>query len=226
MILSDTQIPGGKADDWLSRTLGGALEALAGEEPAPGGGSAAALAGSMAAGLVGMVAHLTLKRRRLAEVHPEFETILAEVDVLRSNLLDLAGRDAAAYLDVAAAYRLPRGEGHGEAAQADRDERIQAALMNAAGVPLKTCRRCVRLLELALDACRRGNPNAVTDAGVAALLAAAGFRGAGYNVRINLKDITDAEFVAHTAAELEHLTQRAAELERETSEAVGARLQS
>jgi glutamate formiminotransferase/formiminotetrahydrofolate cyclodeaminase len=89
---------------------------------------------------------------------------------------------------VSAAYKLPKENPEQTAA---RDAAIQAALMKAAEVPLETARACVAVAKLAAVCAQKGNANAVSDAGGAALLAEAACKGAAYNVRINVSSMTD-----------------------------------
>jgi formiminotetrahydrofolate cyclodeaminase len=102
---------------------------------------------------------------------------------LVNELSSLVARDATAYGAVTVAYKLP-GESPADAKK--KKAAVDEALLGAALVPLETARATVRVLELAAAVAARGNPNAVSDAGVAALLAEAACRGAVYNVRINV----------------------------------------
>jgi glutamate formiminotransferase/formiminotetrahydrofolate cyclodeaminase len=114
-------------------------------------------------------------------------------------------RDAEAYAAVSAAYKLPKD--HDPAA---RTEAIQTALLGAAEVPLETARLCAEAGTLAATVAAKGNANAITDAGVAALLAEAGCRGAAFNVRINVTSLADRSRGAHLEAEAAELVERAA----------------
>ncbi len=190
----------------------GFAEALASDAPTPGGGSASALAGALAAGLVAMVARLT---------PGELDDVAAEGDALRAELLTLVDEDAAAFDAVMAAFRLPKETPE---QQAGRSEAVQAAYRGAVEPPLRVCMRTVRVLELALRVAGNGNPNAVSDAGVAALLASAALEGAGLNVQINLGSIKDE---AYRAAQEEHLAAaraRGGALRDETLAAIQAKL--
>jgi methenyltetrahydrofolate cyclohydrolase len=192
------------------------LGELASSSPAPGGGSAAALAGAMAAGLCAMAARLTLGREVLRERWPEMERIRDEADGLAARLQDLAEEDAAAFDAVMQARRLPRGTPPEQEARAAA---VQAAVLRCAEVPLQTLRAVLGTAELAAAAVKGANPACLTDAGTAAALARAGAAAAAYNVRINLRGITDpgrrAALAGETAAALarvEELAARAAAL--------------
>lgn len=166
------------------------VERLATSDPVPGGGSAAALAGAMGAALVRMVVELTVGRPA-AEGHGE---ALTEIGVAasgwQSELLNLADLDANAYDAVVRARRLPRdSELHREA----RDVQVAAAMREATRVPLATARVANEVLGLADQLAPIGNRNAVSDIGVAALLAGAAIRGAAMNVEINLPSLSPDE---------------------------------
>lgn len=170
------------------QSLGEFVAAVASPAPTPGGGSVAAHAGALAAALAQMVAGLTIGKKKYAAVESEMKEITLQAAALVNELTILVSRDAAAYGAVTAAYKRP-GESPADAAK--KREAVTAALLGAAEVPLETARACVRVLELAAAVAARGNTNAVSDAGVAALLADAACKGAVYNVRINVSALED-----------------------------------
>jgi glutamate formiminotransferase/formiminotetrahydrofolate cyclodeaminase len=167
-------------------TLNGFLASVAGPDPVPGGGSVSALAGQLAAALAEMVAGLTIGRKKYAEAEAEMTALVDEAHTLRDRLGALVAEDADAYAVVSDAYKLPK-----DGDPAAREAAIRAALVTAAEVPLETARLCRDVTRLAVACATRGNTNAVTDAGVAALLAEASCRGAAYNVRINVASMSD-----------------------------------
>jgi formiminotetrahydrofolate cyclodeaminase len=171
------------------RTL---LDDLASSAPVPGGGAATALVGAMAAALVAMVCQLTVGRPRYADVDAPMRVILDTAERYRRDLTALVDDDAKAYGAVAAAYRLPRST---EAERLARTNVVQQALIGAAAPPLATMELCRSILPLALQVAAHGNVNVVSDAGVAAELAAAGVRGSIVNARVNLAEIRDGEIV-------------------------------
>ncbi|MEP6730611.1 MAG: cyclodeaminase/cyclohydrolase family protein, partial [bacterium] len=124
---------------------------------------------------------------------------------------------------VAAAYKLPAET---EAQQAEKGAKIDDALVHAAEVPLETARACADVAELALAVAERGNTNAASDAGVAALLAEAGCVGASYNVRINVSSLTDKSRGAGLATEANELVTRTREIVRKTTAVVEKALSS
>ncbi|HYU27415.1 MAG TPA: glutamate formimidoyltransferase [Gemmatimonadales bacterium] len=162
-----------------SPSLDGWIEELAGEAPTPGGGSAAALAGTLAAALVAMVARLTVGRKAYAAVEAQAKEILAEADRLRGELRRLVDEDAAAYEGVSRAYKIPKSDPH-------RAQAIDDALLAAARPPAEVVKRGRRLLALAQTIEQIGNKNAVSDARVAGMLAKTAIDGATENVNANL----------------------------------------
>jgi formiminotetrahydrofolate cyclodeaminase len=175
------------------------IDKLAGPSATPGGGSAAALAGAMGAALVAMVCNLTVGKKRFADVEDEVRNVLDQAEALRMQLTSLADADTAAFDQVMAAYRLPKET---EDQQAARQAAIQAALRQATQVPLETAIACATVARLAARVIAKINPNALSDAGAAALLAEAGLRGAQLNVAINLADIHDPVFEQETEQQL------------------------
>jgi len=169
------------------------LDALASNAPTPGGGTAAAVGGAMGASLAEMVAALTLSKEKYAASHEAMRPIAEAARLAREELLSLAREDSEAYESVVAARRLPKET---EEQKAARAQKIAAANKHAAEVPMRTARAAVRLLSALPDLAAKGNPNAVSDAGAAALLLDACVEAALLNVGINLPGIEDAGFVA------------------------------
>jgi len=181
--------------------------AVASSTPAPGGGSVAAHVGALGAALAQMVAGLTAGRKKYATVDAEMRELGLTAAGLVNELQGLVERDAKAYEGVTTAYRLPKET---EEQVAARTAAIDDALVHAAQVPLETARACAKVAELAAIAANKGNTNAASDAGVAALLAEAACRGAVYNVRINVSSLADASRGTRLLADAEALLQGAA----------------
>jgi formiminotetrahydrofolate cyclodeaminase len=177
------------------------LDQLAGSSATPGGGSAAALAGAMGAALLSMVCNLTIGKKQFVAVADELRGVLEEAEALRRQLTSLADADTRAFDQVMAAYRRPKET---EEEQASRQAAIQRALQGATQVPLETAAACAAIIKLTDQVIAKVNPNALSDAGSAALLAEAGLRGAQLNVGINLGSIRDSMFVQEKQ---KHLTQ-------------------
>ncbi len=175
------------------------MDSIADCSPAPGGGTAAALAGVMAASLVEMVANLTLGRKKYAAVQEEMTTLAREARELRGALGELAAEDARAYEEVMDAYKLPK---ESPKEQASREAAVEKALHRAALVPLRTAEASLAVMEKAATVAARGNKNALTDAAVAGLLGSAAVRGALLNVDVNLRTLTHQPPWAKEMAEL------------------------
>ena len=184
--------------DFAQLSLERFLAALASDAPTPGGGTAAAAAGAMGASLAEMVAQLTLSKEKYAASHEAVRPIAEAGMLARGEFLGLAREDSDAYDEVVAARRLPKGTDEEKAA---RLRRIAVANRNAAEVPMRTARAAVRLLAALPELAEKGNPNAVSDVGAAALLLDACVEGALLNVGINLSGIEDSTFVAEMHAE-------------------------
>jgi formiminotetrahydrofolate cyclodeaminase len=184
------------------------LDELAGSSATPGGGSAAALAGAMGAALLNMVCNLTIGKKQFASVEDELRGVLEEAEALRRQLTSLADADTRAFERVMAAYRLPKET---EEERATHQAAIQRALQAATQVPLETAAACATVVKLTARVIAKVNPNVLSDAGTAALLAEAGLRGAQLNVGINLASIRDPDFVQekqkHLAQVLSGVTQ-------------------
>jgi formiminotetrahydrofolate cyclodeaminase len=164
-------------------TLNDFLSELSSDAPTPGGGSVAALSGALGAALSSMVANLTIGKKKYADVEDEIRAVLAKTEGLRLELTELMAEDAAAFDKVMDAMKLPKETDEEKAA---RTEAMQAALVDAAMVPLAVMEKCVEVIGLAKVAAEKGNKNAVSDAGVAALMGRAGAHAAKLNVMINL----------------------------------------
>jgi glutamate formiminotransferase/formiminotetrahydrofolate cyclodeaminase len=169
-------------------SVSGFIASVGSSAPTPGGGSVVAHAGALAAALAQMVAGLTAGRKKYVAVDSEMRALGLEAAGLVNTLSALVAKDAAAFNAVSAAYKLPSEPTE---ALAKRKRAIDDALIGAAEVPLETARACARVAELAATCATKGNSNAVSDAGVAALLAEAACRGAVYNVRINIASLDD-----------------------------------
>ena len=198
------------------------VAALATEEPVPGGGSAAAVAGALGAALVVMVARLTRGRERYAEHEATAAEVELAADRLRLELLELADRDAAAYGRFVAARRLPRGS---EAERERRRATMHEAAREAVRVPLRVAAATTAVLSLAHRLAEGSNPNAVSDVGAAALFAGAALRAAALNVRINLPALEKDDPLAREAREaLARLLTSGSEAERSAHRLVEAAL--
>lgn len=175
---------------------------LADASPAPGGGSVAALAGSMAAALGAMVARLTVGKSRYKDAWSIMEEVRDHCDALQESLLELVDHDANAYNRVVAAYRLPKTSTQ---EQSLRSAAITKANREAAEVPLSTLETIARLVPQLRQVVEHGNPNCITDAGVAVQMMRTGAIGAAYNVHINLSGLGNAKLAEQLKTRTEGL---------------------
>ena len=165
--------------------------------------------GALGAALVGMVCNLTRGREKFADVETEIVALVDQSEEARARLEKLLQDDTTAYNGVIAAYKMPKETAEEQAA---RTAAVQAGLIVAADVPLEICRVAVEVCRLSRVAAEIGNPGAVTDAGIGAILGEAAVVGAALNVTINLGSIQDQAYVAAAAAEIEAIQAEAASL--------------
>ena len=204
-------------------SVSGFVASVASSNPVPGGGSVAAHAGALAAALAQMVAGLTIGKKKYASVDAEMKEAALKAVSLGNALAGLVKRDAEAYSHVSEAYKLPKEPAD---AAARRAEAVTTALLKAAEVPLETARASVEVAQLAALVAEKGNRNAVTDAGVAALLAQAACKGAAYNVRVNVQALDDKSKGESLAREADQLVKRAGDLAERATTAVERALSS
>lgn len=204
-------------------SLSGFVGSIASASPTPGGGSVAAHVGALGAALAQMVAGLTIGKKKYAAVDAEMRDIAVRAAAVGNTLATLVARDAAAYAIVAAAYKITAET---DAEKAHKTARIDEALLHAADVPLETARACADVAELALLVAEKGNTNAASDAGVAALLAEAGCVGASYNVRINVASLSDKSRGTRLGEEAAACVARAQAAARRAHEFVEQSIQS
>lgn len=184
---------------YASLTLDRFTEALASAEPVPGGGSASAVAASLAASLLSMVAHLSIERPKYAAYEATHRRALEAGEKARERFLALADEDAAVFRTFAVALKLPRD---GDEAARQRKGALETAALDAARVPLETVRVCHAIAEQLEAMAGRSNLNAASDLDVGALLCDAAARGAGANVVINLDSVPDLPESGSMIAEL------------------------
>ncbi|MBU0936581.1 MAG: glutamate formimidoyltransferase [Spirochaetes bacterium] len=184
------------------------VDEVSSDSPAPGGGSVAALAGSLGAALAAMVANLTVGKKGYESQWQGLSDMAVRAQAVKAQLVRAVDEDTNAFNSVMAAMKLPKVTAE---EQAVRTVAIQEGYKTAANVPLETARACLAALKLAGEAVS-GNKNSASDAGVAALLARAGLHGAALNVLINLGTITDALYVANMKVQVAQLRNEADQL--------------
>jgi glutamate formiminotransferase/formiminotetrahydrofolate cyclodeaminase len=196
------------------------LEALASATPTPGGGSAAAHAGALAAALVAMVGRLTQGKKKYAELEDQMAELVRRADGLRASFLRAVELDATTFDDVMAAFRLPRTT---EAEKESRKVAVEQATLEAARQPLEVSLLATECLRLVHEAARLGNVNAISDAGTAAALARACLAGAGLNVRTNVHALGSSVPGDEMLKELRQLEADAIAIEAEIKNQIQAR---
>ena len=166
----------------------------------PGGGSVAALGAAIAAGLVEMVANLTVGKQEFDSVAREMRQIAERARSYRQRFVLSIDRDAEAFNRVVVAFGLPKAT---DEQRRERSAAVQEAFREAARVPLEVARDAETVLDLAGLVVEKGNRNAVTDGLVGAMMARTAVLSALYNVRINLDSIRDKPFVQEVRKEVE-----------------------
>ncbi len=196
------------------------LDELAAGTPTPGGGAAAAHAGAMGAALVAMVARLTVGKKKYTQVEPQMKEILKQAERLRGELTAAEDEDSAAFEGVIEAFKLPQ---ENKRQETSRLRAIEKATLRAARVPLGVAERVVLVMGLAERCVALGNLNTLSDAASGSALAAAALKCAGYNVRVNVKDLGDKTAGEALLAKLGTLEARAAKLEKDLAKAMQKR---
>lgn len=186
------------------------LEELASKQPTPGGGAASALCGATAAALTAMLGNLTAGKAGSEANDKMALEIIITADKLRLELAQLADDDAAVFSKFMEAYKMPKAT---DTEKAMRTAAIGQAAIAAAEVPMQIADKSLEVLKLARKLIVFGNPNAISDGTVSALMARAALRSALYNVKINLGLIKDDEYVAAARAKMQQLEAKAMEIE-------------
>jgi methenyltetrahydrofolate cyclohydrolase len=190
------------AEKLTDKSIKSFLNELASSAPTPGGGSVAALSGALGAALISMVSNLTVGKEKYAAVQEDISELLDKSESLRLSLTSLLEEDVQAYTVLSQTMKMLRDT---EEQKNTRAAAMQKALKDAANVPMRIAETCVEVMNLCRPAAEKGNINAVSDAGVAILMAEAGLRSAALNVLINLGMIKDENFVSESREKLDQL---------------------
>ncbi len=188
------------------------LARTAGSEPVPGGGSVSALSGAIATALTGMVAGLTVGKKKYEAVEGQMRTIAVEAAAIRERFVSYIDKDSEAYDKVFSAFKLPKET---DEEKAERSRVIQEATKEATLVPMRVAEEMEAVMETIIYVARNGNQNAVTDACVAMMAARTCVLGAILNVRINLSSVKDEDFVERMQKKAGYLETDAVRLETE-----------
>ncbi|MCP4965895.1 MAG: glutamate formimidoyltransferase [bacterium] len=200
--------------DLINLSVDGFLDEVSSDSPAPGGGSVSALCGALSGSLTAMVAALSHDKKGWEDRQEQMVALGEEAQQLKDWFTAAIDRDTAAFNAVMAAIRMPKKT---EDDLATRTEAMIKANLAAAIVPLEVMENAVSALKLAHTAAADGNPNSVSDAGVAGICALAAAQGASLNVRINLPQLEPAaggDLMKRHDAALEAAQQLAADVQR------------
>lgn len=167
------------------------IEALASDEPTPGGGGASALVGAIGTALGNMVGSLTEGKLQYYEVEEDMERLIDRSEELEKEFLELIEEDEKAFQNLMTAYRMPHAS---ELEKAKRLAVLTAAKSAACQPPLRIMKKCCEAIDLCEEFAEKGNKNALSDAGVGVLFCKAALQGASLNIYINTKTLADEEY--------------------------------
>jgi len=196
----------------IAMTLTDFCHETASESPAPGGGSISAYMGALGAALAAMDANLSSHKRGWDERWEEFSQWAEKGKTFYEELLKMVDEDTNAFNKIIEAFGLPKKT---DEEKAIRKQAIHDATKYAIEVPFKTMQLCYQCMEVCQAMVETGNPNSITDAGVGALAARSGVKGAFLNVKINAKDLEDRAFVERILSEGTAIEQKTEQLEKE-----------
>ncbi len=191
------------------------MEELASDSPAPGGGSVAALCGSLSASLSAMVGNLTTGKLKYKNVKDLMIEISEKGQALNRFFIDAIDKDTEAFNKIMDAFAMPKKDDNEKKV---REKAIQEATVEATLIPFSVLEKSKEAAELALQVAINGNTNSLSDSGVAGLTAVAAATGAYYNVLINLEGISDPKFIEKMKGESLHLLKEIKEIGNKTSE--------
>jgi glutamate formiminotransferase/formiminotetrahydrofolate cyclodeaminase len=204
-------------------TVAGFVDELSSESPAPGGGSVAALCGSLSASLSSMVANLTHGKKGFESSKEQMNDLAERAQKLKAGFVRAIDEDTKAFNRIGEARQLAKDTDENKKS---RDAAIEQANKEATLVPLGVLEDALAAVDLAEIVATKGNPNCLSDAGVAGLTARAAADGAFYNVLINLPSVSDTGFTS----DVKNRAVRAADEVRKRADAlhqqVVAKLQS
>lgn len=205
----------------VNKTLTEFVDVVASDEPAPGGGSVSAAVSALGAGLAAMVGSLTIGRKAAESLSDsdleELKSADAKMRELKDRLVKIVDEDSNAFNGYMDALKLPKET---DEDKKKRSQAMQDAMKDAVHVPFEGAEKSLEALKLVNPFIKHGNQNAITDAGVASLLTAAGVQGFVYNVLINLGSIKDEDFNADMRSKCDKLVEEARSLRKEHEEQI------
>ncbi|HHX02664.1 MAG TPA: cyclodeaminase/cyclohydrolase family protein [Tissierellia bacterium] len=196
---------------YANHSLESFLQELSSGDTAPGGGCVTALVGALSSAIIEMIANITVEREKYASVSEEMKMVRTEVSLLREDLVKFIDDDARSFQQIMAALKLPKET---EDQKKIRKSEMEKAYYNAALVPLNVARKCLETFVFVNVVLERGNPNAASDAKVAAVLLRSAIYGSIYNVHTNIDKLADSSLVLELSSEMQDIMLRADEFER------------
>jgi len=191
------------------------------ESPAPGGGSISAYCGTLAASLTTMVANLSSHKRGWDDKWEFFSDWAKKGLDVQNELIDLVDKDTDAFNQIIQSIRLPKVT---EEEIKKRNEAISKATKNAILVPLSIMEKAYDCMKITKEMALHGNPNSISDAGVASLCAIAAIKGGLLNVKINCKDFDDLKFIESINKKTDSIIKKSKKLEIEIMNIVEKKL--
>lgn len=209
----------------VERTVNDFVAVVESDAPAPGGGSVAALASGLGAALTAMVGGLSVGKKKFEALEDSQKQEILDgtekAKELRKRLMEIVDEDTNAFNDYMEALKLPKET---EEDKTKRKQAMEDAMKGAVRVPLEGAQKSLEVVRLIGSFLKYGNQGAITDAGVASLLATAGVQGTAYNVLINLGSISDQEFNEDMRKQCDELVKEAKELRSEHEKVVFEKL--
>lgn len=201
-----------KSDELASMSVKDFVEEVSMDSVAPGGGSVAALSGSMCAGLSAMVANLTIGKKGYENNYKDLDKMAFDTQKYMAELIQGIDADTNAFNDVISAKRLPKSTDEEKEA---RSKAIEEGYKKAIEIPLNTALMSLESMKSAKIAIQKGNINSASDAGVAALCGYTGVMGGVLNCKINFKEISDKEYINKMSSKLDEIQNQAEEIKNE-----------
>lgn len=202
-------------EEWKAVSVEAFAERTASSAPVPGGGSVAAFAGALAAALSEMVANLTIGREKYTEAEEEMRQLSGTGAQIREELLEGIRKDSTSFRSYMEALKLPKET---EEEKKIRNEAMQQGLKEASEAPLAIAETAARIFPIAEAVVLRGNPAAVSDGLISAMLARTALLSALLNVKMNLKSIRDEEYTGKIELRVRELERLAVQSERKILE--------
>lgn len=198
--------------EWINKSCADFVGGLASGNATPGGGSTAALVGSLGAALGSMVGNLTIGRKAYLTVEEDMLKLCKETEVLQKELLSLVQEDVNAFNALMSAYRLPK---ESDDEKKFRSQEIQKCTIQATEVPLKIIDTCAKVFPLLTDFVEKGNPNAISDGACGAIFCRAAIEASIFNVYINLGSIKDPSYINEKLSHAEEVKKHCTTLTEE-----------